>query len=125
MAAAVSAVVAVAIPRGAWVDDIHVVEQADMSRSIKVQLDGHRVVLHAPEGYSIGGWGQSSDPSVEVTMVGEGPPVHVVIRPGRVTDEQQRLGAVAEEIVDGATMTVFSRLSDDVVQRMFDELEIS
>jgi hypothetical protein len=49
--------------------------------------------------------------------------VHVIIRPGRVTDEQRRRGAVAREIVDGATMTVFSRLPDDVVQRMFDELE--
>ena len=125
-AAAVCAVVAVAIPRGAWVDDIHVVDQTFSPTSLTVQIDDHRVVVHAPEGYAIEGWGGDSEPSVQITMRGGRELVHVRIGPGRATDEVVRRGAVVEEIVDGATMTVFaSGLSDEIVQGIFDELEIS
>ena len=122
--AAACAVVAVVIPRGPWADEIFVVEQLDISTSIEVQIDDRRVVLHPPEGYAIRGWGQSSDPAVDVTMIGEGGPVHVHIAPGRPSDGGRR-GVVVREIVDGASMSVFSRLPDEIVQRMFDELEIT
>ena len=126
VAAAVCAVVAVVIPRGAWVDDINVVDAGVTRSSLTVQIDDHRVVLHAPEGYAIEGWGADSEPSVQVTMRGGREIVHVRIGPGRAPDEVLRRGTFVEEIVDGATMTVFaSGLADEVVQRMFDELEIS
>jgi hypothetical protein len=125
LAAVISAVVAVAIPRGPWADEIYVVEQVEMVDSIKVQIDDRRVVVHPPDGYTIGGWGQGSEPSVQITMTGERGIVHVTIEAGAVSRDAVRRGAVAREIVDGATMTVFSRLAPDVVQRMFDALEIS
>jgi hypothetical protein len=121
--AAACAVVAVAIPRGPWADEIFVVDQLDVSTSIEVQIDDRRVVLHPPQGYAIRGWGQSNDSSVDVTMIGEGAPVYVHIAPGRPSGG--RRGVVVREIVDGASMSVFSRLPDEVVQRMFDELEIT
>lgn len=131
LAAVISAVVAVAIPMGPWADEIYVElpprrigQQVEMDELI-VRINDRRVVVHAPAGYTIGGWGQGSEPSVQITMTGERGIVHVTIEAGAVSRDAARRGAVAREIVDGATMTVFSRLAPDVVERMFDALEIS
>jgi len=129
LVAGVCAVTAAAIPRLAWADDIYVVEQADMTDSIKVQIDDQRVVVHAPEGFRIRGWGQGdegSDAFVEVNMVGEGfDRIDVRFAPGKGSAKPglRGRGVLSREIVPGATMTVFSRLPRSA-QQVLDTVEL-
>ena len=108
--AAVCAVVAFAIPTGAWVDEIFVVEQVDMSSQIKVEADGERMLIHAPDGYVIQGWGSNGVDEVGIRMTGPDGFVSVQLEPGAAPEELTITdGAVTGELVRGARITAFSR----------------
>lgn len=115
--AAVCALTAVALPRVIIADEIIVVDQGRFSfdaQSLPVEIDGRRVVVHAPDGYRIEGYGASNDEEVGIKLVGDGD-ITVRIMPGRGPDQPTvvETGYVTWEVVRGATMSARSFDVDD------------
>ena len=70
--AAACAVTAFAIPKAPWAEDIYVdssfIGQQVAPGEITVRIDDRDVVVHAPEGFAVDGWGSSSDGEVSVRL---------------------------------------------------------
>ncbi len=120
-AAAVCAAVAFAIPRNPWVDEIVVegsrrIGQQVESTELTVRVDDRRLVVHAPDGYRIDGWGQG-DSNVGIRMsptAGSGF-INVEVASGDGPEAiEMRRGVAVWEVVPGAVVTAYS--SDEPVE---------
>lgn len=116
--AAASALTAVAIPRQVIADEIIVVAQDAFSvddQSMTIAIDGRGIVVHAPAGYRIEGYGASNDEEVGISMTSSGSSITVRLMPGRGPDVPTVIepGYVVWELVRGATITARSFDVDD------------
>lgn len=115
--AAACALTAAALPREVIADEIIVANRERFSvdpQSMPIEIDGRRVVVHAPEGYRIEGYGASDNEEVGIKLAGEGV-ITVTIMPGRGPDEPTVIerGYVTWELVPGATISARSFDVDD------------
>lgn len=130
-----SAVAAAVIPAGAYATRI-TIDQVAIIRdptSLDVDVDGHHIVVHAPEGSVIARSGESEKPPrVDITIVsgggrggilvsiegGPGPRAERLLRErdGRPIYVVRHGNGLAWEVVPGATVVVQARRSSQVEQ---------
>lgn len=146
LVAAACAVTAFAIPTDPWAEDIFVdaspfVGQQVQPSELTVRIDDDRVVVHAPDGFAVGGWGSSGDADVAISLVelsglstigvvfgrsSPPPGAQVGERDGRPIVELARGGGVMWQVMRGAVVIVRSPAEPlDVLVGVVEAIEVS
>lgn len=143
--AAACAVTAFAIPTDPWAEDIYVdtspLGESSEPTELTVRIDDDHLVVHAPDGFTVDGWGSSSDRDVSIRLrqlsgpstigvvFGRGSPspgAQIGERDGRPIVELARGGGVMWQVQRGAVVIVRSPAEPlDVLVDVLEAIEIS